>query len=68
MNACGVAAPGNGPWRLDLRTRLVDEARRQGLTDVTVSSWCSAHDRPRFYSHRASGGTDGRMVAYIGLL
>jgi copper oxidase (laccase) domain-containing protein len=34
---------------------------------VTVSGWCSAHDRPSFYSHRASGGTDGRMVAYVGM-
>jgi YfiH family protein len=67
MEACRVSAPGGGPWRLDLRARLVKEARREGLTQVTVSSWCSAHDRPRFYSHRASGGTDGRMVAYLGL-
>lgn len=67
MDACGVPAPGRGPWRLDLRARLVEEARRRGVAHVTVSSWCSAHDRPRFYSHRASGGMDGRMVAYIGL-
>ena len=26
-----------------------------------------AHDRQSFYSHRASRGTDGRMVAYLGL-
>lgn len=67
MEACSVPAPGAGPWRLDLRARLVEEARRLGLTSVTMSSWCSAHDRPTFYSHRASGGADGRMVAYIGL-
>ncbi|HEY8106305.1 MAG TPA: polyphenol oxidase family protein [Gemmatimonadales bacterium] len=67
MDACGVPAPADGPWRLDLRARLAEEARGHGVTQVTVSSWCSAHDRPRFYSHRASGGTDGRMVAYIGL-
>ena len=40
---------------------------RAGLEQITVSSWCSAHDRPRFYSHRASGGSDGRMVAYLGI-
>jgi len=68
MDACGVAAPGSGPWHLDLRARLAAEARRLGLAQVTTSSWCSAHDRPAFFSHRASGGADGRMVAYLGLL
>jgi YfiH family protein len=67
MQACGMAAPGPGPWRLDLRASLAEEARRLGLTEVTVSSWCSAHDRPRFYSHRASHAADGRMVAYLGV-
>jgi YfiH family protein len=68
MDACGVAAPGSGPWHLDLRARLAAEARRLGLAQVTTSSWCSAHDRRAFFSHRASGGADGRMVAYLGLL
>jgi len=67
MEACGAPASGAGPWRVDLRARLIEEARRLGLTSVTASSWCSAHDRPTFYSYRASGGADGRMVAYIGL-
>jgi YfiH family protein len=66
MKGCGVPANGAGPWHLDLRDRLVEQARELGLARVTTSGWCSAHDRPPFYSHRASGGTDGRMVAYIG--
>jgi YfiH family protein len=67
MMGCGLPAEGPGPWQLDLRTVLADRARRAGVGEVTVSPWCSAHDRPRFYSHRASGGADGRMVAFVGL-
>jgi YfiH family protein len=67
MLGCGVPAPGQGPWHLDLRDRLLEQARGLGLVQITTSSWCSAHDRPTFYSHRASGGTDGRMVAYVGI-
>ncbi|HXF96484.1 MAG TPA: polyphenol oxidase family protein [Gemmatimonadales bacterium] len=50
----------------DLRAVLAQQARELGLGAVTVSPWCSAHDRDRFFSHRASGGRDGRMVAYLG--
>ena len=64
---CGVAAVGGGPWHIDLRERLAAEAYELGLTLISSSTWCSAHDRTGFYSHRASGGTDGRMVAYMGL-
>ena len=56
-----------GAGRVDLRAVLVAQARALGLGEVTVSPWCSAHDRERFFSHRASGGRDGRMVAYAGL-
>lgn len=68
MVCCGVAAQGEGPWQLDLRDRLVHQARELGLVQVTTSGWCSAHDRSSFYSHRASGGMDGRMVAYVGMV
>jgi len=64
---CGAAADGPGPWHIDLREQLMKQARVLGLDHVTNSAWCSAHDRRRFYSHRASGGTDGRMVAYVGM-
>jgi hypothetical protein len=67
MLGCGTPAEGPGPWHLDLRERLRDQAGKLGLNQVTASGWCSAHDRASFYSHRASGGTDGRMVAYIGM-
>lgn len=52
--------------RLDLRRALTDRVRAMGVTAVTVSSWCSAHDHDRFHSHRVSGGRDGRMAAYLG--
>ena len=67
MQGCGAPAEGEGPWHLDLRERLRDQAGRLGLNQITTSAWCSAHDRASFYSHRASRGTDGRMVAYIGM-
>ncbi len=68
MQGCGALAEGPGPWHLDLRERLSDQAQGLGLNQVTTSGWCSAHDRASFYSHRASRGTDGRMVAYVGML
>ncbi len=61
----GRPAQASGP--LDLRDALAHQARELGLTGLSVSPWCSAHDRERFYSHRASGGRDGRMVAYLGV-
>jgi copper oxidase (laccase) domain-containing protein len=47
---------------------LAAQAAAAGVRRVTVSTWCSAQDRGHFYSHRRSGGTDGRMVAYLGVL
>ena len=67
MEGCGVACTGPGPFHLDLRSRLAEEGRALGLTIITTSDWCSAHDRDRFYSHRRSLGADGRMVAYFGM-
>jgi YfiH family protein len=68
VEGCGGQAMGAGPWHVDLRERLQSQARGLGLSQVTTSGWCSAHDRASFYSHRASRGADGRMVAYIGML
>jgi len=51
---------------LDLRAVLAQQAGQLGLGEVSVTPWCSAHDRDRFFSHRGSGGRDGRMVAYLG--
>ena len=67
MTGCGLPAEGPGPWHLDLGQQLAATAEGLGLGTVTLSGWCSAHDRHSFYSHRASRGTDGRMVAYLGL-
>jgi copper oxidase (laccase) domain-containing protein len=67
MSGCGVPAEGPGPWHLDLREQLAVEGRRLGIERISVSAWCSAHDRASFYSHRASRGADGRMVAYLGV-
>ncbi len=67
MTGCGLAADGAGPWHVDLREQLAATAETLGVGAVSVSGWCSAHDRHSFYSHRGSRGTDGRMVAYLGL-
>jgi YfiH family protein len=55
-----------GQRPIDLRAILVAQAERLGVGTVSVSPWCSAHNRDHFFSHRASGGRDGRMVAYLG--
>jgi YfiH family protein len=67
LTGCGVPVAGPGPYHMDLRHQLVGEAAGLGLQKVTTSAWCSAHDRPTFFSHRASRGADGRMVAYLGV-
>ncbi|UCF41822.1 MAG: polyphenol oxidase family protein [Gemmatimonadota bacterium] len=51
---------------LDLRDVLTNRAQVLGVGQITTSPWCSAHDNDRFYSHRRSGGADGRMAAYLG--
>ncbi len=51
---------------VDLRGILAAQAAELGVGAVTVSPWCTAHDRAQFFSHRASGGADGRHVAYLG--
>jgi len=66
LQAFGLRGDGPGPWQLDLRERLARRALSLGIGQVSMSEWCSAHDRPGFYSHRASRGRDGRMVAYLG--
>lgn len=56
----------SGTVRLDLRGALTQQARELGIQEISISPWCSAEDKGRFFSHRASGGRDGRMVAYLG--
>lgn len=66
LQAFGLRGDGAGPWQLDLRERLAKRGLSLGLGQVSISEWCTAHDRPGFFSHRASRGRDGRMVAYLG--
>lgn len=56
----------SGPTHADLRAVLARQATKLGIPSVSISPYCSAHDRELFYSHRASHGRDGRMVAYLG--
>ena len=56
-----------GPGHVDLRAALAQQGQALGVGAITLSPWCSAHDREHFFSHRASGGRDGRMIAYAGL-
>jgi polyphenol oxidase len=67
ITGCGLPADGTGPWHVDLRGVLAEQAGALGIRTVTRSTRCSAHERPTFYSHRASRGADGRMVAYLGM-
>lgn len=67
LTGCGLPADGPGPWQLDLREHLAKQGAALGVTRISRSGWCSAHDRAHFYSHRASRGADGRMAAYLGM-
>jgi YfiH family protein len=60
----GTPTPARG--RLDLRAVLAARAGAAGVGAVSISTWCAAHDQGRFFSHRRSGGRDGRMLAYLG--
>lgn len=68
IDALGLLPNDQGKAQADLRAILAEQAAQLGLGVVSVSSLCSAHDQDRFFSHRASKGTDGRMVAYLGIL
>jgi len=65
LKACGMPASPEAQGRLDLRAVLADQARAAGVRTLSASPFCSAHDA-RFFSHRASGGREGRMAAYLG--
>ena len=66
MAGIGKSARGAGPWRLDLREVLADQGRALGIEVVTQSGHSTADAEGHFFSHRKSGGGDGRMVAYLG--
>lgn len=67
MAGVGKPAEGPGPWHLDLRSVLKEQAEAIGVKGFTSSTHCTSRDQERFFSHRGSGGKDGRMVAYLGL-
>ncbi len=67
MTGVGRAAEGEGPWHLDIREVLLAQAARLGVAEATASSHCTARQRSDFFSHRASGGLDGRQVAYLAM-
>lgn len=67
VTGVGKEAVGAGPWHLDLREVLLEQAAALGVGEATASGHCSSAQRDAFFSHRGSGGTDGRMVAYLGL-
>jgi copper oxidase (laccase) domain-containing protein len=67
MAGCGLGTLGDGPWHLDLRNLLTTRGHSLGINKISTSQWCSGHNRATFFSHRASGGRDGRMVAYLGI-
>ncbi len=68
MAALGEPMLEPGPWQVDLRAVLVKQARALGLSDITASTRCTATEGTEFFSHRASSGADGRMVAYLGMI
>ncbi|HET9066812.1 MAG TPA: polyphenol oxidase family protein [Gemmatimonadales bacterium] len=68
MEGVGEPATGPGPWHLDIRALLGRQARALGIGEVTTSPLCTAQPDGPFFSHRGSGGADGRMVAWLGRL
>jgi len=66
--ACGLDPPPAGRGELDLRALLTHQALMAGVVHISTSPFCSSHDQDRFFSHRGSGGKDGRGVAFLGLL
>lgn len=68
FQALGLPGPAGGKGRLDLRKVLATQAKQAGVSHVSISDHCSAHEAALFFSHRGSGGLDGRMVAYLGFL
>ena len=68
FDALGLPGPARGRGFVDLRQVLATQAKRAGVSHVSISDHCSAHEPSLFFSHRGSGGLDGRMVGYLGIL
>jgi YfiH family protein len=59
----GIPATGKG--QLDVREVLLDQARRRGIDQISVSPACTRCHSDRFFSHR--GGDLGRQLGVIAL-
>ena len=60
----GVTVEGKSCF--DVRASLERRARAAGVSDITVSSLCTACNNDRFYSHRRNA--DGnRQIAFLGI-
>jgi YfiH family protein len=51
------------PTTVDLRALIADQARRAGVTQISVSPYCTRCHNDRFFSHRA--GDAGRQIAVM---
>jgi hypothetical protein len=65
--AMGIAAMPTEKPHVDLRSILAEQGRRLGIREVTISGHCTASASRDFFSHRRSGGSDGRMIAWLGI-
>lgn len=52
---------------VDLKAALAGALAAAGVPEVEVSPRCTVAEADVFFSHRASGGTTGRMMGVIGL-
>ncbi len=52
---------------IDLRDVIARRAQNLGITLITVSPACTAHESRGLQSHRRQGARSGRMAAYIGI-
>lgn len=68
VEGLGGTASGDGPWHVDIREHLIEQARSVGIGEVSRSSHCTATMSRDFFSHRGSRGANGRMVAFLGIL
>jgi hypothetical protein len=55
--------PATGHPHVDLRALIAEHATTAGVTELSISRWCTRCDNARFFSHRA--GDAGRQVAVI---
>lgn len=69
FDAAFVVPQNDGKALVDLKGQIRAQLLDAGLDDahVEVSDGCTVSEPERFFSHRASGGTTGRMMGAIGL-